>query len=39
MPFKIMLPHVLESHSNLSSLDPVRAFKPAPHRHELALTS
>ena len=38
VPFKIMVPHVLESSSRLSSLDPVRAFKPAPHRHELALT-
>jgi len=38
VPFRIMLPHVVESSSRLSQLDPVRAFKPAPHRHELVLT-
>jgi hypothetical protein len=38
VPFRIMVPHVVESSSRLSSLTPVRVFKPAPHTHELALT-
>ena len=38
VPFEIMLPHVIESSSSLSQLDPVRAFKPAPYQHELVLT-
>jgi LCP family protein required for cell wall assembly len=38
VPFRIMVPHVIEQSSNLSSLEPVRVFKPAPHTHELALT-
>ena len=38
VPFPIMVPHVIESSSRLSSLEPVRVFKPAPYRHELALT-
>ncbi len=38
VPFRIMLPHVVERSSRLSSLEPVRVFKPAPHTHELALT-
>ena len=33
-----MVPHVIERSSRLSSLEPVRVFKPAPHTHELALT-
>ena len=36
--FPLMVPHVIESSSNLSSLEPVRAFKPAPFKHEVALT-
>jgi LCP family protein required for cell wall assembly len=36
--FRIMVPHVIERSSRLSSLEPVRVFKPAPHTHELALT-
>jgi LCP family protein required for cell wall assembly len=38
VPFRIMVPHVLERSSGLSSLEPVRAFKPAPSQHEVALT-
>ena len=33
-----MVPHVIERSSRLSTLEPVRVFKPAPHTHELALT-
>ena len=36
--FRIMLPHEIERSSTLAALEPVRAFKPAPHTHELALT-
>jgi hypothetical protein len=36
--FRIMLPTVIERSSRLSTLEPVRVFKPAPHTHELALT-
>ena len=38
VPFPIMVPHVLESSSRLSELEPVRVFKPVPYRHELVLT-
>jgi LCP family protein required for cell wall assembly len=38
IPFRILAPHVIEHTSTLTSLEPVRAFKPAPHRHELVLT-
>ncbi len=38
VPFPIMVPHVIENNSNLSSLEPVRAFKPVPFKQELALT-
>jgi hypothetical protein len=38
VPFRIMLPHVLEQSSRLATLEPVRVFKPAQHTHELALT-
>ena len=38
IPFQILAPHVIEHTSTLTSLEPVRAFKPAPHRHELVLT-
>jgi hypothetical protein len=38
LPFRLMVPHAVESSSRLTSLEPVRAFKPAPHTHELALT-
>ncbi|MDX6440777.1 MAG: polyisoprenyl-teichoic acid--peptidoglycan teichoic acid transferase [Gaiellaceae bacterium] len=38
VPFPIMIPHVLETSSHLSSLEGVRAFKPIAHKHELALT-
>jgi LCP family protein required for cell wall assembly len=40
VPFRIMVPNVLERSSNLAALEPVRAFKPAGGggAHELALT-
>jgi LCP family protein required for cell wall assembly len=38
VPFRIMVPQVVERNSNLSSLEPVRAFQPARGAHELALT-
>jgi LCP family protein required for cell wall assembly len=40
VPFRIMVPQVVERNSNLSSLEPARAFKPAGAggAHELALT-
>jgi LCP family protein required for cell wall assembly len=38
VPFRIMVPQVVERNSNLSSLEPVRAFQPAGGAHELALT-
>jgi hypothetical protein len=38
LPFALLLPHTIERSSTLASLEPVRAFKPIPHRHELALT-
>ncbi|HZS24779.1 MAG TPA: LCP family protein [Gaiellaceae bacterium] len=38
VPFKVMLPHVIEESSNLAELEPVRVFKPAAHRDEIAIT-
>ena len=38
VPFRLYVPHVIGSSSTLTSLEPVRVFKPAPHRHELVLT-
>jgi hypothetical protein len=38
VPFRIMVPQVVERSSNLSSLEPVRVFKPARGANELALT-
>jgi len=38
VPFPIMVPHVLHSASRLTSLEPFRVFKPAPHQHELVTT-
>ena len=38
VPFRIMVPHVLERNSNLSSLEPVRVFKPVALKKEIALT-
>jgi LCP family protein required for cell wall assembly len=38
LPFPLMVPHVLESHSQLARLSPVRVYKPAPHRKALRLT-
>ena len=38
VPFRIMLPHIVERSSRLTSLEPVRVFKPAVHTRELALT-
>ncbi len=38
VPFRIMVPHVIDSGSTLTSLEPFRVFKPVPHRHELVTT-
>jgi LCP family protein required for cell wall assembly len=38
VPFRLLLPTVVQSSSRLSSYTPVRAFKPAPRHHEVALT-
>jgi len=38
VPFRILAPHVIEHTSTLTSLEPVRAFKPVPFKHELVLT-
>jgi LCP family protein required for cell wall assembly len=38
VPFRILDPTTVEQSSRLSSLDGVRAFKPVPHRHELAMS-
>src|SRR5207248_968425 len=36
--FHVYVPHMIESGSRLTTLDPVRSFKPAPFKRELALT-
>src|SRR5438309_1100820 len=38
VPFRILAPHVIEHTSTLATLEPVRAFKPVPYKHELVLT-
>ena len=38
VPFHILDPTVIEQSSQLSSLEGVRAFKPAPHHHELVMS-
>ena len=38
LPFHVLVPTVVEHSSRVSSLDGVHAFKPAAHRHELAMT-
>jgi LCP family protein required for cell wall assembly len=38
VPFKIMLPTVVESSSRLTSFTPVRVFPVAPHKREVAIT-
>ncbi|HVH51063.1 MAG TPA: hypothetical protein VM690_02880, partial [Gaiellaceae bacterium] len=38
VPFKVMLPTVIGSSSQLTSLTPVRTFAVVPHKHELAIT-
>ena len=38
IPFRPLAPTVLEYSSRPAYLEPVRAFKPVPHMHELALT-
>jgi len=38
VPFRIMVPHVIDSASTLTSLEPFRVFKPASHQHELVMT-
>jgi LCP family protein required for cell wall assembly len=37
-PFKVLLPSVISSGSTWTTMTPVRAFKPAPHRKEIVLT-
>jgi LCP family protein required for cell wall assembly len=38
LPFVPMVPHVLESHSQLAQLTPLRVYKPAPYHKGLRLT-
>jgi LCP family protein required for cell wall assembly len=38
VPFPVYAPTVIEQSSRLAYLEPVRAFKPVPHKHELVLT-
>jgi hypothetical protein len=38
VPFRMMLPRVVASGSHLSSLEPVRVFKPSAGDHELVMT-
>jgi len=38
VPFPVLVPNVIASGSRLTSMEPVRVFKPASHRHELVLT-
>ncbi len=38
VPFRVLVPTSVEQSSRLAYLDPVRAFKPIPYHHELALT-
>jgi len=38
LPFVPMVPHVIESHSQLAMLEPVRVYKPAPYHKGLRLT-
>jgi LCP family protein required for cell wall assembly len=38
VPFEPYVPSLVESSSRLAYLEPVRAFKPVPYRHELVLT-
>ena len=38
LPFRPMVPHVIAANSTLAQLEPLRVFKPAAGRKELALT-
>ncbi|MGZ8717427.1 MAG: LCP family protein [Gaiellaceae bacterium] len=38
VPFRLMVPHVIESHSSFARLDPIRAYKPAAGHSALCLT-
>ena len=38
VPFKLMLPTVIQNYSRLTSFTPVRVFTVAPHKHEVAIT-
>jgi len=38
LPFRPLVPNVVEQSSRLAYLEPVRAFKPVPHKHELVMT-
>jgi LCP family protein required for cell wall assembly len=38
VPFRLMVPTVIAKNSGLTSEEPLRVFKPAPHKHEAVLT-
>jgi LCP family protein required for cell wall assembly len=38
LPFRVMVPHVIENRSNLAALEPIRVYKPAPHQRGLRIT-
>jgi hypothetical protein len=38
VPFRIQVPHVVESHSSLASAEPIRVYKPASHHKGIRLT-
>jgi hypothetical protein len=38
VPFRVMVPTVIHSASNLTSYEPLRVFRPYPHKKELVLT-
>jgi LCP family protein required for cell wall assembly len=38
VPFRLMVPAVVAKNSGLTSDEPLRVFKPAPHKHEAVLT-
>ena len=38
VPFRILVPHVINSASTLTTLVPFRVFKPVPYKHELVMT-
>jgi LCP family protein required for cell wall assembly len=38
VPFRLMVPTVVARNSGLTNEEPLRVFKPAPHKHEAVLT-